>query len=195
VAVSGDHDSEASQEQMRDHGMVVPDLSTEEIAGVRVSGANDVEHKALFGQLISNDSGITEPELGARLREQVSSAEAGVVLLHQPEAAAGYLGVDSMRTVRELAGSLTTPYDEGIPDVPPGTVNIGHLHDLDGLWVLWNTDGDEVTWTVVDQLAPLVGWRRTRRSTGSARRCPSRSSRSRGGSSTSTWPPAFRPGS
>jgi hypothetical protein len=91
------------------------------------------------------------------LREQVSSSEAGIVLLHQPEAAAGYLRMDSMRAVREVAGSLTTPRDDGVPDVPPGTVNIGHLHDLDGPWVLWNTDGDEVTWTVVDQLGTTGG--------------------------------------
>jgi hypothetical protein len=137
--------------------MVVPDLATEEVAGLRVSGANDVEHKALFGQLVSNESGMTEAELGAELREQVSDSEAGIVLLHQPQAAAGYLGVDSLQTVRELEGSLTTPYDDGVPDVPPGTVNVGHLHDLDGPWVLWNTDGDEVTWTVVDQLGTTGG--------------------------------------
>jgi hypothetical protein len=137
--------------------MVVPDLATEEVAGLRVSGANDIEHKALFGQLVSNESGMTEAELGAELRQQVSDSEAGIVLLHQPQAAAGYLGVDSLQTVRELEGSLTTPYDDGVPDVPPGTVNVGHLHDLDGPWVVWNTDGEEVTWTVVDQLGTTGG--------------------------------------
>jgi hypothetical protein len=157
VAVSGDHDSEATLEQMREYGMVVPDLTTEEVAGLRVSGANDVEQKALFGQLVTNDSGLTQAELGANLREQVSSSEAGVVLLHQPDAAAGYLGVDAMSTVRELGGSLTSAYDDGVADVPPGIVSIGHLHDLDGPWVLWNTDGAEVTWTVVDQLGTTGG--------------------------------------
>jgi hypothetical protein len=74
------------------------------------------------------------------------------VLLHEPDAVAGYLGVDSMRRVREVAPNLTTPYDDGAPDLPPGTLNVGHLHDLDGPWLLRNTDSDEVTWTVVDQL-------------------------------------------
>lgn len=157
VAVAGDHDSEATQAQMEAHGMIVPDLATTEVGGLRVSGANDVEHKSLFGQLVSNESGLTEQELGAKLREEVSPDEAGIVLLHQPDAVAGYLGVDSMSTVRSLEGSATEPYDDGVPDLPPGTVNIGHLHDLDGPWVLWNTDGDEVTWTVVDQLGTTGG--------------------------------------
>ncbi len=157
AAVAGDHDSEATWAQMREHGMVVPDLSTEEVAGLRISGANDVEHKALFGQLVGNDSGISEQELGARLRDEVDPGRPGIVLLHQPDAVAGYLGLDSLRRVRELDGSLTRPVDDGVPDVPPGTVSIGHLHDLEGPWVLWNTDGDEVTWTVVDQLGTSGG--------------------------------------
>ena len=157
VAVSGDHDSEATQAQMDAHGMIVPHLTTSEVGGLRVTGANDVEHKSLFGQLISNASGLTEQELGARLREETSSDEARIVLLHQPDAVAGYLGVESMNTIRSLEGSATEPYDDGVPDLPPGTVNIGHLHDLDGPWVLWNTDADEVSWTVVDQLGTTGG--------------------------------------
>ena len=157
VAVSGDHDSEVTEEQMTRHGMVVPDLDVEEVGGLRVAGANDVERKALFGTLVSNESGVTEEELGAQLREATQSDEARIVLLHQPDAVAGYLGVPDIAAVRALDGSLTEPYDDGIADVPPGTVNIGHLHDLDGPWVLWNTDGEEVTWTVVDQLGTSGG--------------------------------------
>lgn len=157
VAVAGDHDAEITQGQMVGHGMVVPDLDSEEVAGLTVSGANDVEHKALFGALVTNDSGLTEQELGARLRDVVSSDEAGIVLLHQPDAVAGYLGLDDLSPVRELDGSLTVPYDDGIPDVPPGTVSIGHLHDREQPWVLWNTEGEEVTWTVVDQLGTSGG--------------------------------------
>ena len=157
VAVGGDHDSETTLDQMDDHGMVVPDLRTEEVAGRSVSGANDVEQKGLFGSLVTNDSGIAEHELGARLREEVAEQQAGIVLLHQPDAVAGYLGLDDLEPVRALDGSHTEPYDDGIADVPPGTVSMGHLHDLDGPWVLWNTDGDEVTWTVVDQLGTAGG--------------------------------------
>ncbi|CAA9322366.1 MAG: hypothetical protein AVDCRST_MAG36-599 [uncultured Nocardioidaceae bacterium] len=157
AAVGGDHDSEATPEQMAEHGMAVPDLTTVEVGGLRVSGAHDVEHKALFGTLVRNDSGLTEAELGARLREEVDPEQAGIVLLHQPDAVAGYLGVDDLDDVRGLTGSRRVPYDDGVPDVPPGTVTVGHLHDLDGPWVLWNTDGEQVTWTVVDQLGTSGG--------------------------------------
>ena len=158
AAVAGDHDADVTAQQMDDAGMVRPGLGTEEVAGLRVSGADDVEHKALFGALVSNESGMTQDELGRALREEVADDEAGITLFHQPAAAAGYLGVDSMAAVRALdGGSLTTPYDDGIADVPPGTVNLGHLHDAEGPWVIWNTDGDEVTWTVVDQLGTSGG--------------------------------------
>lgn len=156
AAVGGDHDSELTWQQMADSGIDVPDLTTTELSGLRVSGANDREHKSLFGGLVSNDSGITEDELGAELRSVVDD-EARIVLLHQPDAVAGYLGVDDIDVVRGLAGSATVPYDDGIPDQVPGTVNVGHLHVADGPWVLWNTDGDQVTWTVVDQLGTAGG--------------------------------------
>lgn len=157
VAVAGDHDSAATRSQMTEHGMTVPDLRTHEIGGLRVAGANDVEHKALFGTLVSNESGLSEHELGARLRSAVEPGRAVLVLIHQPEAAAGYLGLDDLASLPSAPRSLTTPVEDEIADVPPGTLAIGHLHDLDGPWVLWNTDGDTTTWTVVDQLGTAGG--------------------------------------
>jgi len=156
VAVGGDHDSETTWQQMRDNGIEVPDNETVEIDGLRVSVANDSEHKTLFGGLVTNESGISEQELGANLRESLDE-DPRIVLLHQPDAATGYLGVDLEDDVETLDGSLTVPYDDGVPDQIPGTVNIGHKHESNGPWVLWNTDGDEITWTVVDQLGTAGG--------------------------------------
>jgi hypothetical protein len=156
VAVGGDHDSKATWKQMKDDGIVVPDLDAVDVAGIRVSGANDREHKTLFGGIITNDSGVSEQQLGAQLRDEVDE-KPRIVLLHQPDAAAGYLGLESLDPVRDLAGSLTVAHQDGIPDQPPGILNIGHLHELDGPWVLWNTDGDQITWTVVDQLGTAGG--------------------------------------
>ena len=160
AAVGGDHDSTRTWQQMADAGIELPDLDTVEVDGLRVSGAHDREHKALFGALVTNEEGVTEEELGARLRKVVDDSGTGqgrIVLLHQPDAVAGYLGLDDLTAVRALDGSLTAPYDDGIPDQPPGVVDIGHLHIADGPWVLWNTAGDEVTWTVVDQLGTAGG--------------------------------------
>ena len=156
VAVGGDHDSVATRQQLEDSGVLLPDPDLLEVAGLRVSGADDREHKTLFGGIVTNESGITEEELGAQLREAVDE-EPRIVLLHQPEAVAAYLGVDSLAPLRELTGSATVPYDDGIPDLPPGIVDVGHLHAAEGPWVLWNTDTDHVTWTVVDQLGTAGG--------------------------------------
>ena len=161
AAVGGDHDSTRTWQQMADDGFELPDLDTIDVDGLRVSGAHDREHKTLFGGLVTNEEGVTEEELGARLRKAVDDdsgkGQGRIVLLHQPDAVAGYLGLDDLTAVRALDDSLTAPYDDGIPDQPPGVVDIGHLHATDGPWVLWNTGGDEVTWTVVDQLGTAGG--------------------------------------
>jgi len=156
VAVGGDHDSMATRQQLEDSGVFLPDPDSLEVTGLRVSGADDREHKALFGGIVTNESGVTEEELGAQLREAVDD-ESRIVLLHQPEAVAAYLGVDSLAPLRELTGSATVPYDDGVPDLPPGIVDVGHLHAAEGPWVLWNTDTDHITWTVVDQLGTAGG--------------------------------------
>ena len=93
-----------------------------------------------------------------RLRDQVGQyTNALVVLLHQPASAAGYVGVASLAELDDALGSETTPHDDGIPDLPPGIINVGHLHDPEPPKVIWNTDTDEVTWTVVNQLGTSGG--------------------------------------
>jgi hypothetical protein len=159
AAVGGDHDSEKTWKQMTSAGITVPDLATDEVGGLKVTGANDREHKTLFGGSVTNSSGVTEEELGARLRDKAGN-RTGIVLMHQPNALLGYLGLDSLVPLHDLptdATSRTTPYDDGIPDLPPGLVDVGHLHQPAGPWVVWNTDGDAVTWTVVDQLGTAGG--------------------------------------
>jgi hypothetical protein len=159
AAVGGDHDSEKTWSQMKSAGFAVPDLRTDDIGGLHVTGANDREHKTLFGGAITNPTGVSEEELGQRLRDKVGDT-AGVVVMHQPTALEGYLGLDSLSLLRDrpqTPANLTTPYDDGIPDLPPGVVDVGHLHQPDGPWVVWNTDASTVTWTVVDQLGTAGG--------------------------------------
>jgi hypothetical protein len=159
VAVGGDHDSEKTWKQLKAAGITVPDLATVDIDGLRVTGANDREHKTLFGGSITNPSGVSEEELGRRLRDQVGD-QTGIVVVHQPSALVGYLGLDSLTTLRnrpQVPAELTTPYDDDIPDLPGGIVEYGHLHQAEGPWVVWNTDSDSITWTVVDQLGTAGG--------------------------------------
>ncbi|MBJ7357780.1 hypothetical protein [Nocardioides sp.] len=161
VAVKGDHDSDDTVEQLQSNDAQTPDLEVVEAGGLTVAGAADPAFKALFGGLVTNPSGVTEPELGEALREAVDEelddGEPVTVVVHQPRAAAAYLGIGSTSELDDLLGNETAPVDDGIPDLPPGLVTIGHLHDASGPWVIWNTDGDEVTWTVVSQLGTSGG--------------------------------------
>ena len=161
VAVKGDHDSAETLDQLRAAGARVLDLEVATVGGLRVAGASDPASKTLFGGISTNESGTSEAAVGAGLRtvveEELDPLESVAVVLHQPRAAAGYLGVGSVADLAGAPGHDTVPYDDGVADVPPGMVTIGHLHDADGPWVLWNTDGDEVTWTVVSQLGTSGG--------------------------------------
>jgi hypothetical protein len=163
VAVAGDHDSEKTWKQLKSSGFTDPDLATTDVGGLQVGGANDREHKTLFGGSITNPTGVSEEQLGQRLRDKVGDRFAdrgGIVLVHQPTALVAYLGLDSLGPLRDRPQTVaqrTTPYDDGIPDVPPGIAEYGHLHEAQGPWVVWNTDSDRVTWTVVDQLGTAGG--------------------------------------
>lgn len=155
AAASGDHDSPTTVEQMKRYGITVPNLSTTSIGGHRVTAGNDPEFKTLFGGMVTNPSGVSEQQLGEKLRSVVDPSRAGIVVVHQPDAAAAYLGISSLTALR--LGHQTTPYDDGIPDVPPGVIDVGHSHVSLGPYVVWNTDTDHVTWTVVDRLGTSGG--------------------------------------
>jgi hypothetical protein len=160
VAVKGDHDTETTLQQLMDTNVVVPEFEVTEVADLFVVAANDPAFKTLFGGQVVNETGISETELGEMLRDETADDEDGdprIVLLHQALSAAGYIGIDDIRDLGQGDGSLTTPSDDGIPDLPAGTINIGHYHDAEGPWVIWNTDGDEVTWTVVSLLGTSGG--------------------------------------
>ncbi|HET9422757.1 MAG TPA: hypothetical protein VFO49_16565 [Nocardioides sp.] len=160
VAVKGDHDTDITLDQLEDNGVLVPDFELADVEGLNVVAANDPAFKTLFGGMVVNTTGITETELGQMLREEGREDDPEdplIVLFHQPRSAAGYIGVGALADLVEGVGLLTTPRDDGIPDLPPGAINVGHLHDVEGPWVIWNTDGDRVTWTVVSQLGTSGG--------------------------------------
>jgi len=160
VAVKGDHDTDITVDQLEANGVVVPDFELAEVEGLNVVAGNDPAFNTLFGGMVINDTGITETELGQMLREEGKEDDPEdplIVLFHQPRSAAGYIGIDALADLVDGVGLQTTPWDDRIPDLPPGSINVGHLHDVDGPWVIWNTDGDEVTWTVVSQLGTSGG--------------------------------------
>lgn len=161
VAVKGDHDTDTTVDQLRDNGVALPDFDVTDVSGLRVVAGDDPAFKTLFGGMVVNESGITETELGEMLRAKIDDEEEPtdplIVLFHQPRSVAGYVGIRSTGQLAAGEGRETTPWDDEIPDLPPGAINMGHYHDPDGPWVIWNTDGDLVTWTVVSQLGTSGG--------------------------------------
>jgi hypothetical protein len=160
VVAKGDHDTDVTVKQLEDNGVVVPNGSVTTLRGLRVTAANDPAFKTLMGGTVVNHTGISERRLGESLRDETSGKgrnQARVVVVHQPRTAAGYIGISSLDSLARRDLSLTTPVDDGIPDLPPGSINVGHLHDPAGPWIIWNTDGDKVTWTVVSQLGTAGG--------------------------------------
>ena len=161
VAVKGDHDTDTTVSQLKDNGVTMPDFDVTDVSELRVVAGDDPAFKTLFGGMVINETGISETELGEMLRAEIDDEEDAadplIVLFHQPRSVAGFIGIPSTSDLKVAQGRATTPWDDGIPDVPPGTINMGHYHDPDGPWVVWNTDGDLVTWTVVSQLGTSGG--------------------------------------
>lgn len=164
VVVKGDHDTDTTLEQLDEHGAINPHFDLTDVDGLDVIAGNDPAFKTLFGGTVVNESGISETELGQDLRahldEEYDGADeeqpgAVLVLLHQPRSVQGFL--DLTEDLGSLGDRLTTPYDDGIPDVPPGIINLGHLHDASAPRIIWNTDTDRTTWTVVNQLGTSGG--------------------------------------
>lgn len=166
VVVKGDHDTDTTLEQLDEHGAINPHFDLTDVAGLDVIAGNDPAFKTLFGGTVVNESGVSETELGQDLRahldeeyEEADEEEPGavLVLLHQPRSVQGFLGLDLIEDLGSAGSLLTTPYDDGIPDVPPGVINLGHLHDASAPRIIWNTDTDRTTWTVVNQLGTSGG--------------------------------------
>ena len=159
VAVKGDHDTDITVEQLQSNEVTMPDFEVTEVSDLQVVSADDPAFKTLFGGKVVNNTGITERELGENLRTKVDEEPPGplIALFHQPRSVAGYMGIRSTAELDAGLGRERRPWDDGIPDLPPGSINVGHLHDVEGPWVVWNTDGDVVTWTVVSQLGTSGG--------------------------------------
>ena len=87
--------------------------------------------KTLFGGLVVNE---TRPERGrarrapARARSTTRTARWSCWST-SPRPPPATSGSTSLSELDDAIGSETTPRDDGIPDLPPGIINVGHLHD------------------------------------------------------------------
>ena len=141
AAITGNHESAVSAQQMAEAGMTVLDGATDEVGGVRVLGDGDPSRTELFGGS-SLRGEETQQGQGVRLREVAADGDRpALVIVHQGYAAAALLGVDDMRTLLESPTSLVEPAEDGIDDIPAAAVLYGHWHRSVEPRVVWNSDG------------------------------------------------------
>ncbi|CAN5557944.1 hypothetical protein BH10ACT10_BH10ACT10_14210 [soil metagenome] len=148
AAVTGNHESELSAEQMSAAGVQVLTGSTERVGGVTVLGDGDPSRSELFGDT-SLRGDESEAGVGRRLYEQARDDKPQLVLVHEAYAAEAFIGTTGMTDFLDGRGSTTEPYDDGVRDLPASAVFYGHWHRSIEPRVVWNDDG---TWTLVMEL-------------------------------------------
>jgi hypothetical protein len=150
VAVTGNHESEISADQMRDAGMTVLDGKAEQVADTTFLGANDPARTEMFGgTFLRGDE--TEESVGQDLFTTATDAHPGMVLMHEAYAAQAFVGGDTtdMRAFMDQPESRNQYVDDGVRDLPASAVFYGHWHRDVAPRVVWNSDG---SWTLVMEL-------------------------------------------
>ncbi|MEO9323953.1 metallophosphoesterase [Nocardioides sp. C4-1] len=162
AAIGGNHETDISEQQMADAGMTVLDGEIEDVDGVRLLGDLDPSRSELFGPVgLRGDE--TQVGQGERIREVADDADEGdrpdVVMLHEAYATQAFLGIESVRDLVDGPETSLTQRpldaaDDGVDDVPAGSVFYGHWHRPVEPRVLWNSDG---TWTFLMELNTTGG--------------------------------------
>jgi Calcineurin-like phosphoesterase len=148
AAVTGNHESELSADEMKSAGMKVLDGKTVDVGGTSVLGTGDPERTELFGGTARRGD-LSEEDVGKELRRTASEHRPTLLLVHEAYAAAAFLGVTDMRAFLDARGPATVPHRDDVPDVPASAVFYGHWHRSVEPRVVWNSDG---TWTLVMEL-------------------------------------------
>lgn len=124
VVSTGNHDSDITETQMRNAGMVVLDGEVVDSNGLAILGDDDPERQVPFSVERVADRPESEEQLGQRMVDAATATPTDVILTHQPSAS-----VVVMDT----------------PNPPARLVLWGHFHSQFGPTVLTHDDG---SWTV-----------------------------------------------
>ncbi len=124
TVVTGNHDSDVTEGQMRAYGMTVLDGGVATVADLTVLGDDDPEYNIPFSVNRTMDRPETEVQLGQRLVDLARPRPPDVILVHQPAASVVIM-------------------DE--PNPPADLVLWGHFHAQVGPRVVYHDDG---SWTV-----------------------------------------------
>jgi predicted phosphodiesterase len=135
VVATGNHDSDVTEAQMKNVGMIVLDGQVVEAAGLSVLGDDDPEHNVPFSVERVNDRPESEEEMAQRLVGVARDKHTDVVLVHQPLAARVIMNATNL---------------------PAGLVLWGHYHAQSGPRVIMRDDG---SWTVGMQQGTAGGVR------------------------------------
>jgi hypothetical protein len=148
AAVTGNHESATSVEQMKAAAMTVLDGKPADLAGISVLGSGDPERSELFGPTALRGDD-TEAEVGNRLYDAAREDRTDLLLVHEAYAAQAFIGVTDMTELLDARRDPTVRYEDGVRDLPASAVLYGHWHRQIAPRVVWNSDG---TWTLVMEL-------------------------------------------
>jgi predicted phosphodiesterase len=135
LVATGNHDSDVTEAQMRNVGMIVLDGQVVEAAGLNVLGDDDPERNLPFSVDRVKDRSESEEEMARRLIDVARDKHTDVLLVHQPIAA-------------RVIVNASNP--------PAPLVLWGHYHAQSGPRVIMHEDG---SWTVGMQQGTAGGVR------------------------------------
>lgn len=167
VAIGGNHESDESNKETEEVGIIVPNQETKNVRGIDILGANDSDHNRL-GTSTTYINEVSEAALGELVRKIAESDKPDIVLLHQAYAVMSFMKLDPLdqeQTMAFLAENgldnkyFTTYRDDGVENVPASIIDFGHWHLTTTHKVLWNKDEEtgKITWTLVRELNTAGG--------------------------------------
>jgi hypothetical protein len=151
VVVPGNHNGEGDDGILEHDGALIADGEVIDFDDTKLLGIADPRHTPWFGQ--TEPDGIegdqAEIEAGQKAREIADEEGVDIVMLHEPLAAAAFIGEDSASDFIAAGATqdYTQPYEDGVPDVSADLIGYGHSHNTRPrpIRVIWNSDG---SWSV-----------------------------------------------
>lgn len=160
AALTGNHGSEITQEQLQEGGVNLLEGETIELGGVALLGATDPEFTKLFGETVPrNEDNLSHAQTGQALYEQALEDRPSVTLLHEGYGAGGFLGLQNVNKQKmkewfEQGNSSVVPETDNVRNLPTDLLFYGHWHEGNYYRVVKNDDGSH---SLVVQLGTAGG--------------------------------------
>jgi hypothetical protein len=154
-AIKGNHEGEFSMGLLQDAGVSFLNGKVTEVADTTLLGMADPRTTEFFGDTTTAE-GLSEILIGQQAHEIADKEHPELTIFHEAYAAVAFVGDDYDPRTFVDGGSrnYTTPYEDGVADVPTSLVAYGHWHNTKPYRVIWNSDG---SWTVFVELGTAGG--------------------------------------